>query len=162
MRVSPVALLAKTLDEALTNADRVTEITHNHPEGMKGARATAHAIYLAKLGVAAQDIRSTITLNYGYELSRSVDDIRDDYSFYESCQKTVPQALTCALEASGFEDAIRNAISIGGDSDTIGAIAGALAEARFGIPPEIGEQATRYLLPDMRAVTKRMYAVAGK
>jgi ADP-ribosylglycohydrolase len=162
MRVSPVALLAKTLDEALTNADRVTEITHNHPEGIKGARATVHAIYLAKLGVAAQDIRSTITLNYGYGLSRSVDDIRDDYSFYESCQKTVPQALTCALEASGFEDAIRNAISIGGDSDTIGAIAGALAEARFGIPPEIGEQATRYLLPDMRAVMERMYAAAGK
>ena len=162
MRVSPAALLAKTLDEALTNADRVTEITHNHPEGIKGARATVHAIYLARLGVAAHDIRSTITLNYGYELSRSVDDIRDDYSFYESCQKTVPQALTCALEASGFEDAIRNAISIGGDSDTIGAIAGALAEARFGIPPEIGEQATRYLLPDMRAVTERMYAAAGK
>ena len=162
MRVSPVALLAKTLDEALANADRVTEITHNHPEGIKGARATVHAIYLARLGVAAHDIRSTITLNYGYDLSRSVNDIRDDYSFYESCQKTVPQALTCALEASGFEDAIRNAISIGGDSDTIGAIAGALAEARFGIPPEIGEQATRYLLPDMRAVTERMYAAAGK
>ena len=97
MRVSPAALLAKTLDEALTNADRVTEITHNHPEGMKGARATVQAIFLARLGVAAHDIRSTITLNYGYDLSRSVNDIRDDYSFYESCQKTVPQALTLSL-----------------------------------------------------------------
>jgi ADP-ribosylglycohydrolase len=161
MRVSPVALLAKTLDEALANADRVTEITHNHPEGMKGARATIQAIFLARLGVAAHDIRSTITLNYGYDLSRSVNDIRDDYSFYESCQKTVPQALTCALEASGFEDAIRNAISIGGDSDTIGAIAGAVAEARFGIPQELRERAFTYLDLEMRFVIDALYEAVG-
>jgi ADP-ribosylglycohydrolase len=161
MRVSPVGLLAKTLDEALTNADRVTEITHNHPEGMKGARATVQAIFLARLGVAAHDIRSTITLNYGYDLSRSVNDIRDDYSFYESCQKTVPQALTCALEASGFEDAIRNAISIGGDSDTIGAIAGAVAEARFGIPQELRERAFTHLDLEMRAVIDSLYETVG-
>jgi ADP-ribosylglycohydrolase len=161
MRVSPVALLAKTLDEALANADRVTEITHNHPEGMKGARATIQAIFLARLGVAAHDIRSTITLNYGYDLSRSVNDIRDDYSFYESCQKTVPQALTCALEASGFEDAIRNAISIGGDSDTIGAIAGAVAEARFGIPQELRERAFTHLDLEMRAVIDSLYETVG-
>jgi ADP-ribosylglycohydrolase len=94
-------------------------------------------------------------------LSRSVDDIRDDYSFYESCQKTVPQALTCALEASGFVDAIRNAISIGGDSDTIGAIAGAVAEARFGIPQELRERAFTHLDLEMRAVIDSLYETVG-
>lgn len=152
MRVSPAAFLAETLEEALHSAQRVTEITHNHPEGIKGAKATAHAVYLARHGIPVITIREVITTSYGYDLSQTVDEIREDYDFYESCQKTVPQAITCALEATDFEDAIRNAISIGGDSDTIAAIAGGIAEARFGVPESIAKQAWVYLPPDMQTV----------
>ena len=161
MRVSPVAWLAKTLDQALASSDRVTEITHNHPEGIKGARATAHAIYLAKSGSTAQDIRSTIAVTYNYDMSKSVDEIRENYSFYESCQQTVPQALTCALEANDFENAIRNAIWIGGDSDTIGAIAGSLAEALFGIPAQIRARAEAYIPSDMWSILVPFFDAAG-
>ena len=131
MRVSPAGFLGRTLDEALDMARRVTEVTHNHPEGLKGAAATAHAIFLARNGVGPGEIRSAIQSSYGYDLSRTVDGIRPDYRFNETCQETVPEALICALEATDFEDAIRNAISIGGDSDTVAAIAGGVAEAMF-------------------------------
>jgi len=137
MRVSPCAMIARDLAEALSLSDRVTKISHNHPEGMKGARATTHAVFLALEGVGATAIRQEIASAYAYDLSRSVDQIRPDYAFDETCQKTVPEALTCALEATTFEDAIRNAISIGGDSDTVACIAGALAEGLFGIPEPI-------------------------
>jgi ADP-ribosylglycohydrolase len=158
MRVSPAGFLASTVDEAITLATAVTEVTHNHPEGIKGACATATTIFLARHGIEPDQIRKTITLQFGYDLSASTDQIRPHYQFDESCQGTVPQALTCALEALDFEDAIRIAISIGGDSDTIGSIAGGIAEARFGIPKDIADQAINYLPQDMKGIVRTFYA----
>jgi len=161
MRVSPVAWLASSLEEALLMSDRVTEITHNHPEGMKGARSTVHAIYLARHQVDKQKIRAEIHKIYGYDLSMTVDEIREDYEFNETCQETVPQALVCALDATDFEDAIRNAISIGGDSDTVAAIAGGLAEALFGIDYALVEKGKCRLSRDMLMILDYFYAVTG-
>lgn len=162
MRVSPAAFLNRdNLDAALSAADTVTEITHNHPEGIKGARATTHAIWLAFHGECPVSIRQTIAAQYDYDLSRTVDTIRPDYSFDESCQGTVPQAITCALESDSFEDAVRNAISLGGDADTLGAIAGAIAEARHGIPETLREQVeTRYFTDasDMLEIMQALYS----
>lgn len=161
MRVSPAAWLAGSIDEALTMSDRITEITHNHPEGMKGARATAHAIFLARHNTSQNLIRSEIQMVYGYDLSMTVDGIREDYQFNETCQETVPQALICALEATDFEDAIRNAISIGGDSDTVAAITGSLAEALFGIDENLAEKARCRLSRDMLKILDEFYTVIG-
>ena len=159
MRVSPATFLNRNqpLDDALASADRVTEITHNHPEGIKGARATTHAIWLAFQEYRPEYIRSTIEREYGYDLSRNVDDIRPYYDFDETCQKTVPEAITCALESTSFEDAVRNAISLGGDSDTLAAIAGSIAEALHGIPRDLAEKAKRYLPSDIIEVIERLY-----
>lgn len=159
MRVSPAAFLNRyrALDEALASADRVTEITHNHPEGIKGARATTHAIWLAFQVYPPEHIRSTIEREYGYDLSQTVDDIRPYYDFDETCQKTVPEAITCALESTSFEDAVRNAISLGGDSDTLAAIAGSIAEALHGVPRDLVEKAKRYLPSDIIEVIERLY-----
>jgi ADP-ribosyl-[dinitrogen reductase] hydrolase len=158
MRVSPAALLANSLDEALAHAVKVTEVTHNHPEGLKGAKATTHAIFLARFGAGADEIRRTIAQAYGYGMDRTVDSIRPHYRFNESCQETVPEALICALEATSFEDAIRNAISIGGDSDTVAAIAGPVAEARFDIPDEIAQAAMKMIPGDMQETLRKLYA----
>lgn len=159
MRVSPAAFLNRnrTLEDALASADRVTEITHNHPEGIKGARATTHAIWLAFQESRPEQIRSTIEREYGYDLSRTVDEIRPHHVFNETCQKTVPEAITCALESTSFEDAVRNAISLGGDSDTLAAIAGSIAEALHGVPRDLVEQAKQYLPSDIIEVIERLY-----
>ena len=159
MRVSPAALLNRNqlLADALASADRVTEITHNHPEGIKGARATTHAIWLAFQECRPERIRATIEHEYGYDLSRTVDDIRPHHKFNEICQNTVPEAITCALESTSFEDAVRNAISLGGDSDTLAAIAGAIAEAMFGVPRDLVEKAKQYLPSDIIEVMERLY-----
>ena len=161
MRVSPAGLLGRTLGEALDMARRVTEVTHNHPEGLKGAAATAHAIFLAKRGASAEEIRTAIQASYGYDLVRSVDEIRPIYRFNETCQKTVPEALVCALEATDFEDGIRNAVSIGGDSDTIAAIAGAVAEALFGVPETLSKDGLSKLPADMRRIVEELYERSG-
>ena len=161
MRVSPAALLATTLDEALALSDQVTAVTHNHPEGMKGARATVHAIWLARQGQDQVAIRSTIATTYGYDMSLSVDAIRPGYRFTETCQGSVPQALICALEATDFEDAIRNAVSLGGDADTQAAIAGPVAEALFGIPEDIGGLAWAKVPDEMRQIVGKLYARAA-
>ncbi len=158
MRVSPAALIAGSLEEALSLAVKVTEVTHDHPEGIKGAKAAAHAIFLARGGTGAGDIRRAIARHYGYDMDRTVDSIRPHYRFDESCQGTVPEALICALEAASFEDAIRNAISIGGDSDTVAAIAGPVAEARFGIPDKIARAAMAMIPADMQETLWRLYA----
>lgn len=158
MRVAPAGLLATSLEEAQALSVKVTEVTHNHPEGMRGAAATASAVYMARTGSGVDQIREYVTSMFGYDLSRSVDDIRPGYVFNETCQRTVPEALTCVLEATSFEDAIRNAISIGGDSDTIAAIAGGVAEALFGIPEEIANEVWPKLPMDMRQVLTRLYA----
>ncbi len=161
MRVSPAAFLNRDdLAAALAASDRVTAITHDHPEGMKGARSTVHAIWLALSGGDPATIRATIAAEYAYDLTLTVDEIRPRYTFNETCQETVPESITCALESASFEDAIRNAVSLGGDSDTVAAIAGPIAEALHGIPGEIKAQAReRYLgdAGDMVAVMEAMY-----
>lgn len=166
MRVSPAAFLHQDdLDAALNAADNVTAITHNHPEGIKGARATTHAIWLAYQGETATDIRQIIAIEYGYDLIQTVDDIRPGYSFDETCKGTVPQAITCALESESFEDAVRNAVSLGGDSDTLAAIAGPIAEALHGIPDEFKELVVdQYLAdaPDIYGVIQELYRAAGE
>lgn len=157
MRVSAAGLLATSLDHALDLAHHVTAITHNHPEGIKGAQATAAAIWLARQRLSAAEIRSELTQRFGYRLDMTVEDIRPDYRFTEASKDSVPQALVCALEATDFEDAARNAVSIGGDSDTIAAIAGSVAEARFGIPDDIAAKAWSFLPADMRSVMTDLY-----
>ena len=153
------------MDAALIAADKVTVISHDHPEGIKGARATTHAIYLAFRGEGPTRIREGIAAEYGYDLTQTVDDIRPAYAFDMTCQGTVPQAVTCALESESYEDAVRNAISLGGDSDTLGSIAGGIAEALHGIPTEIIEEAkVRYLAkaPDMLEIISEMYQISDE
>ena len=136
MRVSPVGFAFGTLEEVLDQAASTAEVTHNHPEGIKGAQATASAIYLARSGSAKKEIAKFIQDRFGYDLSESLDSIREYYTFDVSCQGSVPQAIIAFLESNDYEDAIRKAISIGGDSDTIACIAGGIAEAFYGGIPE--------------------------
>ena len=144
MRVSSCGFVAISLEEAEQLSKAVTEVTHNHPEGLKGAEATAAAIFLARSGKNLLEIRDYITKNY-YPLNFTLDGIRESYEFNENCQDTVPQALAAFFESEDFEDAIRNAISIGGDSDTLAAITGGIAEAYYGIPTEIRKHALTFL-----------------
>ena len=161
MRVSPAAFLNRNdLDAALSASDKVTEITHNHPEGIKGARATTHTIWLAYQGERPENIRQVITTEYGYDLTQTVDEIRPDYDFDITCQGSVPQAITCALESVSYEDAVRNAISLGGDADTLAAIAGPIAEALHGIPDDLNERTESHYFtdaPDILEVIREMY-----
>ncbi|MES8983969.1 N-6 DNA methylase [Listeria innocua] len=144
MRVSAAGFAAESIEEAKLLSKLVTEVTHNHSEGIKGAEATAIAVYLAKSGSNILDIRDYID-KYYYSLDFTLDEIRDTYEFNETCQETVPQALQSFFESDSFEDAIRNAISIGGDSDTIAAICGGVAEAYYGIPTDIRKHALTFL-----------------
>tara|TARA_R110000764_G_scaffold69045_2_gene143071 strand:- start:496 stop:1308 length:813 start_codon:yes stop_codon:yes gene_type:complete len=155
MRVAPVLWFAQSPEEAKDLARASAEVTHNHPEGIKGAQATALAGWLGGDGFSPEDIRDIITGEFGYDLTKTVDEIREDYAFDETCQGTVPQAIICALEATDFEDAIRNAISIGGDSDTVAAITGGVAEAMFPIPHDIAREAMAYLPDDFEEVLRR-------
>jgi ADP-ribosylglycohydrolase len=132
MRVSPVGFAFNTLDEVLDEAARTAEVTHNHPEGIKGAQAVASAIYMARSGSSKHDITQFLQDRFGYDLSESIDSIREYYSFDVSCQGSVPQAIIAFLESNDYEDAVRKAVSIGGDSDTIACIAGGIAEAFYG------------------------------
>lgn len=150
MRISPVAWVANSLEEVKMMSKSVTEVTHNHPEGVKGAEAVAIAIFLARQGKSQEEIRTYIENNY-YSLDTSIARWHEINKFNSSCQGSVPQAITAFLEATDFEDAIRNAISIGGDSDTIAAMAGSIAEAYFGVPEDIREQAVTFL--DKRLLT---------
>ena len=145
MRVSACGFAAKSLEDAKLLSRLVTEVTHNHPEGIKGAEATTVAIYLARTGHTISQIRDYINQNY-YDLNFTLDEIRDNYEFNETCQNSVPQAIEAFLESKSFEDAIRNAISIGGDSDTIAAITGSIAEAYYGIPDNIRKITMKYYL----------------
>ena len=151
MRVSACGWAGRTLEEALVFSDAVTGVTHNHPEGLKGARAVTAAIYLLRTGTPVEQVREHIVGTY-YPLDFTLDEIRPDYEFDVSCQGSVPQALEAFFEAKDFEDAIRNAISIGGDSDTIGAITGAVAEARWGVPDAFRTEALARLYPFQREV----------
>ncbi len=155
MRISAVGFAFNTLEEVLLRAAKYTAVTHNHSEGIKGAQATAAAIFLARTGKTKADIKQYIAENFHYDLSRSVDEIRPTYRFNESCQRTVPEAIVCFLEATSFEDAIRNAISLGGDSDTLACITGGIAQAHYGVPAAIVERAMSILDPDLEDVTAR-------
>ena len=152
MRVSPVAWFEKHDHRVMILAERSAEVTHNHPEGIKGAQATAMAILWARQGVPRNRIRRDIEMRFGYDLSASVDELRETYQYNETCQQTVPEAIVCFLEANGFEDSIRNAISIGGDSDTLAAITGSISEAKWGVPEEIGREALSRLDKHLREV----------
>ena len=146
MRVSPVAYAFSTLDEVLLHAKLTASATHNHPEGVKGAQAVASAIFLARHGESKSEIERYISGKFQYRLDRTIEDIRPAYEFDSSCQGSIPQAITAALESTDFEHAVRLAVSLGGDADTLASIAGAIAEALYGgVPPEIAEAATAKL-----------------
>ena len=145
MRVSAVGWAFATLEETLHFAEQSAAVTHNHPEGIKGAQAVAAAIFWARTGIGKAQIKENITRQFGYNLSQSCDQIRPHYHFNESCQETVPQAVTAFLESDDFEHAIRLAVSLGGDSDTLAAITGSIAEAYYGIPTSMREHALAIL-----------------
>ena len=154
MRVSPVAYAARTLEETQELSYAVSAITHNHPEGIKGAAAVAECVFLAKNGAQKKDIREHIASVY-YPLEKTIDQIRPGYRFDETAQETVPVAIEAFLESEDFEDAIRTAISVGGDSDTVAAITGSIAEAYYGVPKRLSEKARTYLSSDLLQVLNR-------
>ena len=151
MRTSYCAEIAGSLEEALDLSRRCAAITHDHPEGIKGAQATTAAIFLAGQGKSKEEIRQYIKDHF-YELNFTLDQIRPSYSFDVSCQGSVPEAIECFLEAKDYEDCIRNAVSLGGDCDTQGAIAGAIAEAYFGLQKEMIDEARKYLDPYLLSI----------
>ena len=150
MRVSPCGFIAQSEDEAKLLARKVTEVTHNHPEGLKGAEAAAVAVFLARNGTAKHEIKERMEKYYALDFT--LDGIRKSYKFNETCQGTVPQAIAAFLESDSFEDAIRNAVSIGGDSDTLAAITGGIAEACYGVPPDLKSKALGYLDNKLRDI----------
>ncbi|MDX2214558.1 MAG: ADP-ribosylglycohydrolase family protein [Oculatellaceae cyanobacterium bins.114] len=155
MRVSPIGWVGQDLESVLQEAQRSAEVTHNHPEGVKGAQATAVAIFLGRTGHSKDEIRSFVETQFGYDLNRSLNDIRPVYTFNESCQETVPEAIIAFLESTDFEDAIRNAVSLGGDSDTLTCITGGIAEAFYGeVPEAIAQAVLERLDPPLRQITE--------
>ena len=145
MRVSPVAWVADSLKEAQKLAKMSAIVTHDHPEGIKGALATCDAVYLARMGSDKDEIKSHIEKTYHYDLSRRIDEIRPDYTFDVSCRGSVPESIICFLEGRDFEDTIRNAVSLGGDADTQAAIAGGIASAYWDVPTRIAARTIRRL-----------------
>ena len=158
MRVSACGWAGRTLDEVKAMSQTVTEVTHDHPEGIKGAEATAVCVFLARQGKSKDEIKAFVREHY-YPLDFTLDEIRPSYDFDESCQGTVPQSLEAFFESTSFEDAIRNAISIGGDSDTIGAICGAVAEAFYGVPDDIRAKAKTFLSKHLLDVLEHIESV---
>jgi ADP-ribosylglycohydrolase len=156
MRVSPVGFAFDTLEEVLAWAERSAAVTHNHPEGIRGAQATAAAIYFARQGHSKDQIRESIQSRFGYNLHRRLDGIRPAYRFDETCQKTVPEALIAFFESTDFEDAIRNAISLGGDADTLACITGGITEAFYGgVPQDLAARVMTILDPRLATVVER-------
>lgn len=147
MRVSACGYACNTLDDVEELAARSASVTHNHPEGIKGAKAVAACIFLARMHQSKEAIKAYIESAYRYDLSRELESIRPLYTFNETCMETVPEAIIAFLESDSFEDAIRNAVSLGGDSDTLAAITGSIAEAYYGIPKDLEDQALSYLDP---------------
>ena len=155
MRVSSVGWLYQTMDETRRYARLTAEVTHNHPEGIKGAEAAAAAIFMARTGASKDEIKKYIIQEFGYDLSRSCDEIRPAYHHMESCQGTVPEAITAFMEGNDFEDVIRTAVSLGGDCDTLTCIAGSIAEAFYGVPDELKAECRNRLPEDMLEVLDR-------
>lgn len=155
MRISPVGFACSSLDEALDAAREFTAVTHDHPEGIRGGQAAAASVYLARTGAAKEDIREYIEREFGYDLSVSLDDLRPRYGFDVTCQGTVPPAIRAFLESDDWESAVRNAVSLGGDADTLACIAGGIAQAFYGGIPETVETRVYGILdPTLGAVTR--------
>jgi ADP-ribosylglycohydrolase len=158
MRVSPVGFAFDNVNTILEQAKLSAAISHNHPEGIKGAQATALAVFLARTTHDKATIRGEISAGFGYDLARTVDGIRPGYGFDVSCRGTVPEAIICFLDSHSYEDAVRNAISLGGDSDTLACITGAIAEAFYGpVPPEIETLVRESLTPDLLEILDAFY-----
>ncbi len=156
MRVSAVGWAFNTVEEVLVAAEKTAAPTHNHPEGIKGAQATALAILMARLGSTKEEIRSEISHRFGYDLTRTVESIRSGYSFNEICQQTVPEGIIAFLDSNSYEDSLRKAISLGGDADTLACIAGGIAEAFYGgVPQSVLEVVKANLTPDLLQVTEQ-------
>jgi type I restriction enzyme M protein len=159
MRVSPAGWLYNSLERTREVARWTAEVTHNHPEGVKGAESVAAAIYLARTGASKDQIRQYIETEFGYDLSRTLDEIRPTYHHVEDCMRTMPEAFECFLEAESYEQTLRNVMYIGGDADTLAAIAGSVAEAMWGVPEEIVEGAKVFVDEEVERVVKRFYQV---
>ncbi len=158
MRISPAGWAYDSLEATLDHAAKFTEVTHNHPEGIKGAQATAAAICLARIGNSKEVIREFIATRFEYDLARTCDEIRPSYSFNESCQRTVPEAIIAFLDSTDYENAIRLAISLGGDADTLACITGGIAEAFYGgVPPAIAAAALSFLDDPLREITMEFH-----
>ena len=161
MRASSVGWLYNDIGSVRKAAALTSAVTHNHPEGIKGAEATASAIFLARTGKSKVQIKSYIMTEFGYDLSRTCDEIRPTYHHVESCQQTVPEAITAFLEGSDVEDVIRTAVSLGGDCDTLTCIAGSIAEAFYGVPDELVKECRARLSEDIIEVTDRLRKMTG-
>lgn len=157
MRVSAVGWLYPTLSTTLHAARLTAEVTHNHPEGIKGAQAIAAAVFLARTGADKAVIHSFITRKFGYDLNRTLDDIRPGYAFYETCQQSVPEAMIAFLEGTSYEDVIRKAVTLGGDSDTIACMAGAVAEAYYPMPQQYREEALLRLDTPLQQIAEQYH-----
>ena len=155
MRVSAAGWLFDDLTTVRRMARLATDVTHDHPEGIKGAESVACAIWLARTGSTKAEIRDFIETIFDYDLSRTCDEIRPGYHHVETCQETVPEAITAFLEGESFEDVIRTAVSLGGDCDTLTCIAGSMAEAFYGVPEDLKQKAREYLTPDLLEILDR-------
>ena len=162
MRVSAAGWLYDSLEKTRVVAKATANVTHNHPEGIKGAESTASAIVMTRNGSSKEEIKKYIENEFHYDLNRTLDEIRPSFHMHETCQKTVPEAIIAFLEAKDFEDAIRNAVSLGGDTDTLGAITGSIAEAYFGIPEALRSECRNRINKDMRDVVDTFYSLVRK
>lgn len=162
MRVSAAGWLYDSLEKTRVVAKATANVTHNHPEGIKGAESTASAIFMARNGSSKEEIKKYIENEFHYDLNRTLDEIRPSFHMHETCQKTVPEAIIAFLEAKDFEDATRNAVSLGGDTDTLGAITGSIAEAYFGIPEALRSECRNRINKDMRDVVDTFYSLVRK
>lgn len=162
MRVSPVGWAFDDLDRTREVARWSAGVTHNHPEGLKGAESTASAIWMARNGASKREIKEFIENEFDYDLSRHCEDIRPGYKFDVSCQGSVPEAIIAFLDAENYEDCVRNAVSLGGDTDTQACIAGGIAEAFYGVPSELVEKAEMILTKELRGKIGEFYRFIGK
>ena len=152
MRVSAAGYVSDDLETTIKVAAWTAEVTHNHHEGVKGAEAVAACIFMARTGCTKEEIKEYVESTFHYDLSRTVDEIKPGYSFDVSCQGSVPESIICFLEADSFESAVRNAVYLGGDTDTMGAIAGSIAEAYYGVPESLKEECRKRVTPEMLEV----------
>ncbi|MBR4829726.1 MAG: ADP-ribosylglycohydrolase family protein [Muribaculaceae bacterium] len=162
MRVSPVGYYARTIDEALALAKISAEVTHNHPEGIKGAQATAAAIFMARQGKTKREISEYVEKSFGYDLSRTLDQIRPTFTFDETCQRTVPEAITCFMEGKDYEDVVRLAVTLAGDADTLAAIAGSISSAIDDVPNDITQPVIARLSEDFCVTLLRFNELVAK